>query len=76
MDVNWGSMAKVLVMSLGVTVAVVSVFAIGILAGSARLAAQERGESGAVGLTGAVLCLTACAAMVLYGIYLIVPQFH
>ncbi|MFI0445375.1 hypothetical protein [Actinomadura sp. 6N118] len=76
MDVKWISLAEVFAVSLGAAVAVVVVFAVGILAHSARLTAQERGDTGSIALAGAVLCFTACAAMVLYGIYLIVPQFH
>lgn len=64
-------------MSLGATVAVVVVFALGVL-GVARVegARENDGSTRALGFTQAGLCFVACAAVVAYGIYLIVPQFH
>lgn len=73
-------------MSVGVTVAVVVVFAapgrqprpsLGVL-GLARLegARAQQGGTSALGLGQATLCFLACAAVVAYGIYLIVPQFR
>jgi hypothetical protein len=76
MDIKWGALGQVFLIGVGASVAVVVVFALGILALSQSESAQEQGESGTVGLAGAALCFTACAAMVVYGIYLIVPQFH
>ncbi|MFF8874826.1 hypothetical protein [Streptomyces massasporeus] len=64
-------------MSVGVTVAVVVVFALGVL-GLARpegTRARQDGTS-SLGLGQATLCFLACAAVVAYGIHLIVPQFH
>lgn len=76
MDVKWGSLAQVFVVSLGATVAVVVIFALGILAASIRQTAEGQSRSAAVPTVTAALCFSACAAIVLYGIYLIVPQFH
>ncbi|MET7338407.1 hypothetical protein [Nonomuraea sp. NPDC005650] len=77
MDIKWDALGQVFVVSLAVSVIVVVVFSLGALALAARQSAQEQGTgTGAGGLAGAVLCFTACAAVVLYGIYLIVPQFH
>ncbi|WP_431913261.1 hypothetical protein [Nonomuraea jabiensis] len=77
MDIKWDALGQVFVVSLAVSVVVVAVFSLGALAIAARQSAQERGSgTGAGGLAAAVLCFTACAAVVLYGIYLIVPQFH
>jgi hypothetical protein len=52
------------------------IFTLGVLALSHREADLDRGRNGTVALTGALLCFTACAAVVLYCIYLIVPQLH
>ncbi|WP_131738417.1 hypothetical protein [Actinomadura roseirufa] len=76
MDIKWGSLGQVFVVSLGVTVAVVVIFSLGVLAASARQVALERGRPAAVPSAAAALCFGACAVIVLYGIYLIVPQFH
>ncbi|MET9912536.1 hypothetical protein ABZZ74_38115 [Streptomyces sp. NPDC006476] len=77
MDLDWNALGKVTGVSIGVTVAVVVVFALGVL-GLARYegAREEGGGTSAVGMAQAGLCFLACAAVVVYGIYLIVPQFH
>ncbi|MQY34818.1 hypothetical protein SRB17_27880 [Streptomyces sp. RB17] len=76
MHVDWSALGKVAAVSLGVTVAVVVVFTFGVL-GLSR-AEADRAEAGAAtaGRALAGLCFLACAAVVAYGIYLIVPQFH
>ncbi|MFH8495253.1 hypothetical protein [Streptomyces coeruleorubidus] len=77
MHPDWTALGQVAAVSTGVTVAVVVVFALGVL-GLARLegARDQQGRTCAVGLTQAALCFLACAAVVAYGIFLIVPQFH
>ncbi|CDR14834.1 hypothetical protein [Streptomyces iranensis] len=77
MHLDWTALGQVTAVSIGVTVAVVTVFALGVL-GVARVEAarEESGTGSALGLTQAGLCFVACAAVVVYGIYLIVPQFH
>lgn len=77
MSLDWTALGQVAGVSIGVTVAVVVVFALGVL-GLARFegAREEGGGTSALGLTQAGLCLLACAGVVAYGIYLIVPQFH
>ncbi|MFD0687978.1 hypothetical protein [Actinomadura fibrosa] len=76
MDIKWSSLGQVFVVSLGATVAVVVIFAVGLLAASARQTAVEQGRPATVPAAAAGLCFAACAALVLYGVYLIVPQFH
>ncbi|MEU7662618.1 hypothetical protein [Streptomyces lincolnensis] len=77
MSLDWTALGQVTAVSIGVTIAVVVVFALGVL-GLARLegAREEAGGTSAVGFAQATLCFAACAAVVAYGIYLIVPQFH
>ncbi|GHE04753.1 hypothetical protein [Streptomyces alanosinicus] len=74
MHVDWSALGKVAAVSLGVTVAVVVVFTFGVL-GLSRAEADGSGSAPA-GRAQAALCFLACAAVVAYGIYLIVPQFH
>lgn len=76
MSIDWGALGEVAVVSIGVSVGVVVIFALGIVALSQREIETGRGATGAAALTGALLCFAACAAVVLYGIYLIVPQLH
>ena len=77
MHLDWTALGQVTAVSIGVTVAVVVVFALGVL-GLARVetAREKDGGTQAVGLAQAGFCFLACASVVAYGIYLIVPQFH
>ncbi|MDQ0751237.1 hypothetical protein QF034_005468 [Streptomyces africanus] len=77
MHPDWTARGQVTAVSIGVPVAVVVVFALGVL-GLARLegAREQPGRTPAPGLTQAALCFLACAAVVAYGIVLLVPQFH
>jgi hypothetical protein len=56
---------------------VVVVFALGV-PGVAQVetAREQDGGTRALGIAQAGLCFLACAAVVAYGIYLVVPQFH
>ncbi|GLY75195.1 hypothetical protein [Actinoallomurus iriomotensis] len=79
MDVKWSALGEVALVSLGVGVAIVVIFAVGVLAASVRPRAAETDApagAGALGTVAAGLCFLACAAIAAYGIYLIVPQFH
>lgn len=77
MNLDWTALGEVAAVSVGVTVGVVVVFALGVLGLAQVEAARERdGGAHALGFTQAGLCFLACAAVVAYGIYLIVPQFH
>ncbi|MFE2708198.1 hypothetical protein [Streptomyces mirabilis] len=78
MHVDWTALGEVTAVSIAVTVGVVVVFALGVLGVSQVEAAREKDAGGthALGFVQAGLCFLACAAIVAYGIYLIVPQFH
>ncbi|WP_433180729.1 hypothetical protein [Actinoallomurus sp. CA-150999] len=79
MDIKWNALGEVAAVAFAVGVAIVVIFAVGILAWSSRSpegAHHGRGESTTLATVGAGLCFLACAVIVGYGIYLIVPQFH
>ncbi|WP_413810248.1 hypothetical protein [Streptomyces sp. OE57] len=81
MSIDWAALGQVFGISLAVTVAMVGVFTLGIV-GTSRKAAPEQGRTAAVpggtvgasplARTGAYACFAVCAAVVVYGIYLIV----
>jgi hypothetical protein len=77
MHLDWTALGQVTAVSIGVTIGVVVVFALGVL-GLAQVegARDKDGGTHATGLAQAGLCFLTCAAVVAYGIYLIVPQFH
>jgi hypothetical protein len=78
MDVRWGNLADVVVVSLGVTVAVVVLFSLGVAAWSRSGTAGVRHGSPRTGqerlaTVVAVLCFGVCLAIAGYGIRIIVP---
>ena len=76
MNLHWGSLGKVALVGAAFSVGVVVLFACGVVALDRRTSVRTLGESGRGPLAAAGLCFAACVAAVLYGIYLIVPQFH
>jgi NADH:ubiquinone oxidoreductase subunit 6 (subunit J) len=76
MYIDWSSLGEVAVVSIAVAVGVVVIFSLGILALSHRETETDPSGNGTIALTGAVLCFTACATVVLYSIYLIIPRLH
>lgn len=76
MHIDWSSLGQVAVVSIGVAAGVVVIFTLGVVALSRHETDIERGDNGTLALTGAALCFAACAAVVLYGIYLVIPQLH
>ncbi|WUL62294.1 hypothetical protein OHS16_00255 [Streptomyces sp. NBC_00344] len=76
MHLHWSALGQVVIVGAGAALAVVVVFSFGVVALSRRDTARGHGEAGRAPLAAAGLCFIACAVAVLYGIYLIVPQFH
>ncbi|QWF79002.1 hypothetical protein [Amycolatopsis sp. CA-230715] len=74
MHIEWGALGTVFVVALAVVAVLTSLFAFGVRGLSQRAAVREGGGSGTSGLTLAVSCFAVCAAIVGYGIYLIVAM--
>ncbi|MGB7795303.1 MAG: hypothetical protein WBL53_03435 [Pseudonocardiaceae bacterium] len=75
MHIAWGSLGIVFVVSFGAAVAVVVLVAFALVALSARAANPDdppaiMGVGAGTALAG--VCLTAAAAIVLYGLYIII----
>jgi hypothetical protein len=77
-DIDWAQLGKVAEVSAAFGVGIVAVFALGVLAATkvatARVAGRPLQRVG--GLAIAAIAFALCAAAVLYGLYLIIPQFH
>ncbi|MFB6441229.1 hypothetical protein ACFCVY_31385 [Streptomyces sp. NPDC056411] len=78
MDIDWGALAGVFGVSLGVTVVVVVMFSLGLAAWArtghgAPAPDVPRGRHRKAAMVTAVLCFAACLAVAAYGIDLIVP---
>ncbi|WAX55300.1 hypothetical protein M6B22_12150 [Jatrophihabitans cynanchi] len=88
--IHWADLAKVAWVSLAFGVGIAVVFALGVVgaaqadtaragtgrAGTGRAGTGRAGTGRVRGYVVAGSCFTACAAAALFGIYLIVPQFH
>ena len=75
-SISWSDLARVAEVSLAFSLGIVAVFALGVL-GLSRVTAVRSGRPGsATGYAIAGVCFAACAAAALYGVWLIVPQFH
>ncbi|MFI1360037.1 hypothetical protein ACH4TV_41615 [Streptomyces sp. NPDC020898] len=72
MKIDWAALGSVFGVSLVITVAMVGVFTLGIVGLSRRERAVAQGGTAGLAVTGAYACFAACAAVVGYGIYLIV----
>jgi hypothetical protein len=91
MNLDWTALGQVTAVSLAATVAVVTVFTLGVLGLARHEQAHDRAHeqepghlsegahevcgASALGLAQAGLCFLACVAVVAYGIWLIVPRF-
>ncbi|HKS98305.1 MAG TPA: hypothetical protein VJT31_02145 [Rugosimonospora sp.] len=76
MQIAWHSLGQVLGVGLLVGAGAVIVFTLGVLGLNRVAVAREDGRGDALGAGIAGVCFLACAAIVVYGIYLVVPQFH
>ncbi|WP_103348218.1 hypothetical protein [Amycolatopsis sp. CA-128772] len=72
MHINWSSLGLVFVVALASVVVLTGLFSFGVVGLSQRDSARATGGSGTGPLAGAVICFALCAAIVGYGIYLIV----
>ncbi len=73
MKIDWASLGLVAVTTVVAAIAIVGIFSLGVMA----LTSGGR-TAGATPLAriGGYLCLGVSAMLVLYGLYLIIPQFH
>lgn len=76
MHVDWAALAIVAVVSIAASVIFTILLASGIrLVSAAKIKSAER-ESGTATVSLGYVSLGIAALLVLFGIYLIVPQFH
>ncbi|MDQ2836117.1 MAG: hypothetical protein M3Y42_00185 [Actinomycetota bacterium] len=81
MNIDWTALLKVAAVSFAFGVGIVAVFSLGLLGlsqlpepGAGEQSATAAASPGRLALAGS--CFVLCAAAVLYGLWLIVPQFH
>ncbi|RZU14084.1 hypothetical protein EV645_4946 [Kribbella rubisoli] len=77
MHINWNALSHVALVSVLFGAGLPILFAFGVTAISRRAAAiEEKKPPSVVDSSVAALCFAACVAAVLYGLYLMIPQFH
>lgn len=72
MKIDWEALGSVFGVSLSATVALVTLFTLGLMGLSKHEAATEQGGAATLARSGAYACFALCTAAVSYGIYLIV----
>ena len=78
-SISWSDLAKVVEVSAAFGVGIVAVFALGTVGLSRVATARAEGASTTARIGGYVVAgsaFAACAAATLYGLYLLIPQFH
>ena len=76
MHIDWGALAIVTVVSITTSVIFTILLAAGIRLVSAAKIKSNQGGSGSVTVSLGYALLGVAGLLVLFGIYLIVPQFH
>jgi hypothetical protein len=86
LGVDWGAFVVVFLISFAAAVVIVAFYALGLrllaigsgddVGADGSLTSGAKGTRPAVATAGAYLCFAIGAAAVLYGLYLIIPQFH
>lgn len=78
-DIKWDELRDVAVVSLLFTLGVVVVFTLGVIGLSRAESAREAPDGSSARITSLTLAgvaFSGCAAAVLFGLYLMIPQFH
>jgi len=82
MTINWGALALVACATVVAAIAIVGLFALGVAAltaGSDRVGGKTTTPSGSrlnLLTVAGFACLGTAGLFALYGLYLIIPQFH
>ena len=73
MTINWGALALVAAVTIVAAIAIVGLFSLGV----AALTSRQRADNGSGTITVTGYGLLALSGLIaIYGLYLIIPQFH
>jgi hypothetical protein len=75
MKIDWASLGLVAVTTVVAAIAIVGIYSLGVLALSSGGKDGTSAPSPLARMSG-YLCLGVSGLLVLYGLYLIIPQFH
>ena len=76
MKIDWSALITVSVVTLGSAMLLVSIVALAIRGFAVSADRVAAGHDGGAARAAGVACVALAAAVVLFGLYLIVPQFH
>lgn len=86
LGIDWGAFAIVFIVAFAAAVLIVGCYALGLrllatgsgddTGADGSIVSGARGERPLGATVGGFACLAVCVAAVLYGLYLIIPQFH
>jgi hypothetical protein len=81
MNIDWGSLLLVAITTVVAAVAIVGIFSLGVTAltsggESESDGAMVQNQPNAAAKLAGYACVGVSGLMVLYGLYLIIPQFH
>jgi len=75
MNINWAALVLVAVATITAAIAIVGLFSLGV----AALTSGQRSRGGSAAMLPTVAgyaCLAVAGLIAIYGLYLIIPQFH
>jgi hypothetical protein len=72
--INWGALALVAVATVVAAVSIVGLFSLGVAALTTEHA--RTGPTAALTTFAGYACITVSGLIAVYGLYLIIPQFH
>ncbi len=76
MTINWSALLLVAVTTVVAALAIVGVFSLGVAALTSGGARTAGGRPSPVARVAGYACIGVSGLLVLYGLYLIIPQFH
>ena len=76
MTIDWAALGVVAVVAILATVVVTGIVSVGIASLTTAQSRVVAGKSGGVARISGFTCVGIAGLIVLYGLYLIVPQFH
>ncbi len=76
MNIDWNSLALVAITTVVAAVAIVGIFSLGVYALTSGGRATDGTAPSPLARLSGYACVGVSGLLVLYGLYLIVPQFH
>lgn len=76
MDIDWAALGLVSIVTVVAAAVVVGIVSLGLASLMVADNRVESGRSASAPRIAGFVCLAAGALVVLYGLYLIIPQFH